>query len=91
MSNGRFLERKIWNPLVYAADRLKELRGSGQSYLVNVNIVLYVVHLFLGNIYGRGLKFLQVVHKNFDCDLRHGFFIHDFNKYLFYDDINFLL
>ena len=26
----------------------------------------------------------------FDCDLTHGFFfIRDFNKYLFYDDINF--
>ena len=34
MINGRFLERKIWNPLVYVADRLKKLRGSGQSYLI---------------------------------------------------------
>ena len=27
---GRFLERKICNPLVYVADRLEKLRGSGQ-------------------------------------------------------------
>ena len=40
LSNGRFLERKIWNPFAYVADRLKKLRGSGQPYLVNVNIVL---------------------------------------------------
>ena len=38
--NGRFLERKICNPLVNVADRLKKLRGSGQFYLVNVKIVL---------------------------------------------------
>ena len=38
--HGRFLERKIWNPLVYVADRLKKLRGSEQPYLVNVKIVL---------------------------------------------------
>ena len=69
------------------------------------------MHFFLGNIYSRGLKFLQVIYENFDCDLKHGFFllmisinilfmmaqivhchltygffIHDFNKYLFYDD-----
>ena len=44
--------------------------------------------IFLGNIYSRGLKFLQVIDENFDCDLTHGFFIHGFNKYLFYDDIN---
>ena len=43
---------------------------------------------FLGNIYSRGLKFLQVIYENFDCDLTHGFLIRDFNKYLFYDDIN---
>ena len=29
-----------------------------------------------------GLKFLQVIYENFDCDLTHGIFIHDFNKYL---------
>ena len=40
MTSGRFLERKIWNPLDYVADRLKKLRGSGQLYLVNVKIVL---------------------------------------------------
>ena len=27
---------------------------------------------------------------SFDCDLTHGYFIHDFNQYLFYDDINFV-
>ena len=37
---GWFLDHKIWNPLAYVADRLKKLRGSGQLYLVNVNIVL---------------------------------------------------
>ena len=37
---GRFLERKIWNLLVYVADRLKKLRGSGELYLISVNIVL---------------------------------------------------
>ena len=36
----RFLERKICNPLAYVADRLKKLRGSGQTYIFNVNIVL---------------------------------------------------
>ena len=40
LSNTRFLERKIWNTLVYVADRLKKLRGCGQLYLVNVKIVL---------------------------------------------------
>ena len=39
-TNGRFLERKIWNPLAYVADMIKKLRGSGQPYLVNVKIVL---------------------------------------------------
>ena len=68
--NVRFLERKICNPLVNVADMLKKLRCSGQLYLVNA----YVVHFFLVNIYGRGLKFLQVVHENFDCDLTYGFF-----------------
>ena len=38
--DARFLERKIWSPLAYVADRLKKLRGSGQPYLVNVKIVL---------------------------------------------------
>ena len=38
--DGRFLECKIWNLLIYVADRLKKLRGSGQPYLVHVNIVL---------------------------------------------------
>ena len=47
------------------------------------------MHFFLGNIYSRGLKFLQVIYENFDCDLTYVFFIHDFNKYLFYDDKNF--
>ena len=37
---GRFLERKICNPLVNVADRLKKLRGSGQLCLVNVKTVL---------------------------------------------------
>ena len=37
---GRFLERKICNPLAYLADRLKKLRGSGQLYFSNVKIVL---------------------------------------------------
>ena len=45
--------------------------------------VVYVVHFFLGDIHSRGLKFLQVVHENFDCDLTHGFFIQDFNKFFF--------
>ena len=40
LCNGRFLERKICNPSVNVADRLKKLRGSGQLYLVNVKIVL---------------------------------------------------
>ena len=40
VSNGRFLERKIWNPLAYVADMLKKLSGSGQLYIVNVKIVL---------------------------------------------------
>ena len=74
MSYGRFLEHKICNPVAYLADRLKKLRGCGQSYLVIVKIVLNIVHFFLGNIYSRGLKFLQVFHENFDCDLTHGFF-----------------
>ena len=39
-TDGRFLQRKIWNPLVNVADRLKKLRGSGQLYLVIVKIVL---------------------------------------------------
>ena len=47
------------------------------------------MHFFLGNIYSRGLKFLQVIYENFECDLIHGFFIQDFNKYLFMT--NFLL
>ena len=42
------------------------------------------MHFFLGNNYSRGLKPLQVIYENFDCDLTHGFFIHHFNKYLFY-------
>ena len=40
LTDGRFLERKICNPLVNVADRLKKLRSSGQPYLVNVKIVL---------------------------------------------------
>ena len=40
MNYGWFLERKIRNPLVYVADMLKKLRGSGQPYLANVKIVL---------------------------------------------------
>ena len=40
VANVRFLERKICNPLVNVADKLKKLRGSGQHYLVNVKIVL---------------------------------------------------
>ena len=47
VNNGRFLECKIWNPLVYVADRLKKLRGSKQLYLVNVKIVLKCSALFL--------------------------------------------
>ena len=62
---GRFLERKTWNPLAYVAYMLKKLRGSGQLYLINVNICAYVLHFFLGNIYGRRLKFLQVIYENF--------------------------
>ena len=57
----RFLEREICNPLAYVVDRLKKLRGSGQPYLVNVINSAYVVQFFLGNIYSRGLKFLQVI------------------------------
>ena len=37
---SRFLERKICNPLVNVADRLKKLKGSEQIYLVNVKTVL---------------------------------------------------
>ena len=74
MANGRFLERKIWNPLGYVADRLKKLRGSGQLYLVNVKIVLMPVHFFSGTVYSRGLKFLHVIYESSDCDLAHGFF-----------------
>ena len=37
---GRFLERKIRNPLAYLADMLKKLSGSEQLYLTNVKIVL---------------------------------------------------
>ena len=40
VSSDRFLERKICNPLVNVADRLKKLRGSRQPYLANVKIVL---------------------------------------------------
>ena len=47
------------------------------------------MRFFLGNIYNRGLKFLQVIFENFNCDLTHGFFVQDFNKYLFYVDINY--
>ena len=31
------------------------------------------MNFFLENIYSRGLKFLQVIYENFDCDLTHGF------------------
>ena len=31
----------------------------------------------------------QLLYENVDYDLTHGFFIHDFNKYIFYYDINF--
>ena len=48
-----------------------------------------IAHFFLGNIYSRGLKFFWVIYENFDCDLTHGFFIKDFNKYLSHDDTNF--
>ena len=44
------------------------------------------MHFFLGNIYSTGLKFIQVICESFDYDLTHEFFIHDFNKYNFYDD-----
>ena len=47
------------------------LRVSGQPYLVNV---------FSGTIYSRGLKFLQINFGNSACDLTQGFFIHDFRK-----------
>ena len=40
MTYGRFLERKIWNPLAYVADMLKKLSGSEQLYLVSVKLVL---------------------------------------------------
>ena len=33
----------------------------------------YIVHFSLGNIYSRGVKFLQVIYEIFDCDLTHGF------------------
>ena len=39
-TDTRFLESKIWNPLDYVADSLKELRGSEQLYLTNIKIVL---------------------------------------------------
>ena len=32
LSYAQFLECKIWNPLVYVADRLKKLSGSEQLY-----------------------------------------------------------
>ena len=81
MATGRFLERKVCNPLVNVADKLKKLRGSGQLYLTNVKIlnIAYVVHFFSVTVYNRGLKFLHVVYESFDCDLTQGFF-HDFNK-----------
>ena len=44
---GRFLERKIWTSLTYVADRLKKLRGSGQLYLVNVNLVFNTDKIWL--------------------------------------------
>ena len=40
LANGRFLERKICNPLVNVADMLKKLSGSGQLYLLSVKIVI---------------------------------------------------
>ena len=40
MIYARFLEHKIYNPLVNVADMLKKLRGCGQFYLTNVKIVL---------------------------------------------------
>ena len=46
----------------------------------------YVVHFFSVTIYSRGPKFLQVIYESFDCDLTHGFFIHDFKKCPFYGD-----
>ena len=45
--NGRFLELKIWNPLVYVADRLKKVSGSGQLYIVNVKIVHISKEIFI--------------------------------------------
>ena len=50
-------------------------------------MLIYVVHFFSGTVYSRGLKFLQVIYESFDCDLTCGYFIQDFNKSLFYDDI----
>ena len=65
LKSGRVLGRKISNPLAYLADRSKKLRDFGQPYLVNVEIVLTVCsEFFLGNIYSKGLKFLQVIYEN---------------------------
>ena len=52
---------------------LSALRGPGKTHLVSV-----MKHKFLTNYCSRGLKFLQVTHESFDCDLTQGFF-HGFN------------
>ena len=40
LTYAQFVERNIWNPLVYVADMLKKLSGSEQLYHVNVEILL---------------------------------------------------
>ena len=56
------------------------------SLLVRQRLFSYVIW----RAASRGLKFLQVIYENFDCDLTHEIFIHDFNKYdlCFHDDKN---
>ena len=55
------------------------LRGSGNLYLANIKIMLMKFKLSQ-ELFIAGVKFLQVIYISFDCDLTHGFLIHDFNK-----------
>ena len=85
-----FLERKIWNPLAYVAKQVKEIKGLRTALSCQCSISAYVVHFFLGNNYSRGLKFLQVIYENFNCDLTHGFLFR-ISINIFYKMTNFLL
>ena len=44
------------------------------SGVVAVAVFATEAPFFSGTVYSRGLKFLQVIYDNFDCDLTHGFF-----------------